>query len=187
MRVRGVVAVLDPRTLVVSGDLVALEGGESRSVVLVPDADGRRRGQLLRLLGGRAAVVGPSRPWTTVSASYRRAVRASALVFGEEPVDTDERLADLVLGADPEALADLRARVLAPLAAVKPAAAERLAETLRSWLLHQGRREEVAADLVVHPQTVRYRMTQLRELYGDRLTDPTTVLELTVALAVPPR
>ncbi len=187
VRVRGVVAVLDPRVLVVSGDLVALEGGESRSVLLVPDADGRRRTQLLRLLRGRPAVVGPSRPWTAVSSSYRRAVRAGGLLRGEEVVDTDERLADLVLGADPEALADLRARVLAPLAAVKPAAAERLAETLRSWLLHQGRREEVAADLVVHPQTVRYRMTQLRELYGDRLTDPTTVLELTVALALPPR
>ena len=187
VRVRGVVAALDPRTLVVSGDLVALEGGESRSVVLVPEADGRSRVQLLRLLRGRPAVVGPSRPWTAVSSSYRRAVRAGALVRGEELVDTDERLADLVLGADPEALADLRARVLAPLAAVKPATAERLAETLRSWLLHQGRREEVAADLVVHPQTVRYRMTQLRDLYGDRLNDPATVLELTVALALPPR
>ena len=187
VRVRGVVAALDPRTLVVSGDLVALEGGESRSVVLVPEADGRSRVQLLRLLRGRPAVVGPSRPWTAVSSSYRRAVRAGALVRGEELVDTDERLADLVLGADPEALADLRARVLAPLAAVKPATAERLAETLRSWLLHQGRREEVATDLVVHPQTVRYRMTQLRDLYGDRLTDPATVLELTVALALRPR
>ena len=187
VRVRGVVAVLDPRALVVSGDLVGIEGGEARSVVLVPEADGRSRAQLLRLLRGGPAVVGPSRPWTSVSSSYRRAVRAAALVRGEELVDTDERLADLVLGADPEALADLRARVLAPLGAVKPAAAERLAETLRSWLLHQGRREEVAADLVVHPQTVRYRMTQLRELYGDRLTDPTTVLELTVALAVPQR
>jgi hypothetical protein len=187
VRVRGVVALLDPRTLVVSGDLVALEGGESRSVVLVPAADGRSRARLLRLLHGRPAVVGPARPWTSVASSYRRAVRAAALVRGEDVVDTDERLADLVLGADPEALADLRARVLAPLAAVKPATAERLAETLRSWLLHQGRREEVAADLVVHPQTVRYRMTQLRELYGDRLTDPTTVLELTVALALPPR
>ena len=186
VRVRGAVAVLDPRTLVVSGDLVSLEGGESRSVLLVPGTDGRSRVQLLRLLRGRPAVVGPSRPWTAVASSYRRAVRAAPLVRGEEVVDTDERLADLVLGADPEALADLRARVLAPLAAVKPATAERLAETLRSWLLHQGRREEVAADLVVHPQTVRYRMTQLRELYGDRLTDPTTVLELTVALAVPP-
>jgi hypothetical protein len=187
VRVRGAVAVLDPRTLVVSGDLVSLEGGESRSVLLVPGTDARSRVQLLRLLRGRPAVVGPSRPWTAVASSYRRAVRAAPLVRGEEVVDTDERLADLVLGADPEALADLRARVLAPLAAVKPATAERLAETLRSWLLHQGRREEVAADLVVHPQTVRYRMTQLRDLYGDRLTDPTTVLELTVALAVPLR
>jgi len=187
VRVRSVVAVLDPRTLVVSGDLVALEGGESRSVVLVPAADARSRTQLLRLLQGRSAVVGPSRPWAAVASSYRRAVRAAPLVLEEEVIDTDERLADLVLGADPEALADLRARVLAPLSAVKPAAAQRLAETLRSWLLHQGRREEVAADLVVHPQTVRYRMAQLRELYGDRLTDPTTVLELTVALAVPPR
>ena len=39
-----------------------------------------------------------------------------------------------------------------------------------------------AAALFVHPQTVRYRMGQLRELYGDRLDDPDTVLALTVAL-----
>ena len=155
--------------------------------MLVPDADGRSRAQLLRLLQGRAAVVGPARPWTAVASSYRRAARAAELAASDGLVDTDQRLAELVLGADPEALADLRARVLAPLAGVKPGTAERLAETLRSWLLHQGRREEVAADLVVHPQTVRYRMTQLRELYGERLTDPATVLELTVALAVPPR
>jgi DNA-binding PucR family transcriptional regulator len=30
---------------------------------------------------------------------------------------------------------------------------------------------------------VRYRMGQLRELYGDGLEDPATVLALTVALA----
>ena len=34
----------------------------------------------------------------------------------------------------------------------------------------------------MHPQTVRYRMGQLRELYGDRLDDPEFVLLLTVAL-----
>ena len=84
-------------------------------------------------------------------------------------VDTETRLADLVRTADPDALADLRTRALAPLADLRPDVADRLAETLRSWLLHQGRREDVAADLVVHPQTVRYRMTQLRELYGDGL------------------
>ena len=56
---------------------------------------------------------------------------------------------------------------------------------LRSWLLHQGREEKVGAELFVHPQTVRYRMARLRELYGDRLHDPGWLLRLTVALAVP--
>jgi hypothetical protein len=32
---------------------------------------------------------------------------------------------------------------------------------------------------------VRYRMAQLRELYGERLNDPQTVLELIVALSIP--
>jgi DNA-binding PucR family transcriptional regulator len=89
----------------------------------------------------------------------------------------------LVLTADPEALADLRARALAPLADLRPAVADKLTDTLRSWLLHHGRREDVAAELFVHPQTVRYRMGQIRELYGDRLDDPATVVELTIALS----
>jgi DNA-binding PucR family transcriptional regulator len=80
-------------------------------------------------------------------------------------------------------VADLRAQVLAPLADLRPATRQKLAETLRTWLLHQGRRDDVAAALFVHPQTVRYRMGQLRELYGDRLDDPDTVRDLTLALA----
>ena len=72
-----------------------------------------------------------------------------------------------------------------PLDQLRPNTAERLAETLRSWLLHQGQRDAVAADLFVHAQTVRYRMTQLRELYGERLNDPQEVLELIVALSIP--
>ena len=87
-----------------------------------------------------------------------------------------------MLTADPTALADLRARALQPLAALRPDVAGRLAETLRSWLLHQGRRDDVAAHLHVHPQTVRYRMTQIRELFGDRLRDPAAVRDLVVAL-----
>ena len=72
--------------------------------------------------------------------------------------------------------------MLAPLDDLTPAAREKLVETLRAWLLHHGRREQIAAALFVHPQTVRYRMGQLRELYGKRLDDPRTVLELTIAL-----
>ena len=179
-RVRDTVPLLDGRTLAVSGDAAGLE---DTAVLLVPDV-GRGRAALLQLLRGRAAVVGPTRPWELAATSLARAVRASALPRTADALDTEQHLAALVLGADPEALADLRQRALKPLAGLRPATAERLAETLRSWLLHQGRREEVAVDLVVHPQTVRYRMTQLRELYGDRLTDPAVVLELTVALAL---
>ena len=79
----------------------------------------------------------------------------------------------------------LRRNVLAPLSHLRPNTAERLAETLRSWLLHQGQRDAVAADLIVHAQTVRYRMSQLREIFGERLNDPHSVLELIVALSIP--
>ncbi len=136
-----------------------------------------------RTLAGRAAVAGPARPWLSASASYARAERALELRDEDATYDTEEHLADLVLSADREAVADLRAQVLAPLAELRPATQQKLAETLRCWLLHQGRRDDVAAALFVHPQTVRYRMGQLRELYGDRLDDPDTIRDLTLALA----
>ena len=103
---------------------------------------------------------------------------------GDGSLDTEERLPELVLRADEPALADLRAQALAPLADLSESAREKLTETLRSWLLHQGRRDAVAAELFVHPQTVRYRMTQLRELYGERLEEPATVLALVLALGL---
>jgi hypothetical protein len=161
-----------------------LPGLEDRALLLVPDAHGRRRGALLRQLRDRGAVAGPPRPWLAARHSVDRAVRSLQLGL---LLDTEEHLAQLVLNADPDALADLRARALAPLADVRPTTAEKLEATLRSWLLHHGRRDDIAAELFVHPQTVRYRMGQLRELYGDRLDDPATILELTLALGAPPR
>jgi DNA-binding PucR family transcriptional regulator len=118
--------------------------------------------------------------------SYARATRARGLARTSdgEPVDTDERLVELVLRADGQAFGDLRTAALAPLADLKPEVRRRLEETLRSWLLHHGRRQMVADDLFVHAQTVRYRMGQLRELFGDLLDDPDSVLRLTLALAV---
>jgi DNA-binding PucR family transcriptional regulator len=155
---------------------------------MVPDMAGAARRHLLSAVGARKALVGPARPWMSVRSSYYRALRAGELLneSGPSAIDTDDHLVELVLGADLEAVADLRARVLAPLSALPPNTADRLTETLRSWVLHQGRRDAVAADLFIHAQTVRYRMSQLRDLYGDRLTEPRTVLELTVALGLQP-
>jgi DNA-binding PucR family transcriptional regulator len=131
-------------------------------------------------------VAGPPRPWLAAGTSYLRALRGLELraeAGDDATYDTEEHLAELVLAADREAVDDLRTRVLAPLADLRPATQQKLAETLRAWLLHQGRRDDVAAALFVHPQTVRYRMGQLRELYGDRLEDPGTIRDLTLALS----
>ncbi|RAS67089.1 PucR-like helix-turn-helix protein [Lentzea atacamensis] len=163
---------LDPSTLVLD-DLP-----DALGVLLVPDAD---RAHLLRQLTGRNAVVGPAHPWTRASASYARAVRARSL--SPDIRDTEDHLPELVLSADPDAYADLRARALAPLRTLSASTARRLEETLRAWLLHHGRREEVATALFVHPQTVRYRMSQLRELFPD-LGSPQRVLELTLAVGL---
>ena len=181
-----VTTLLSPNSLHATGDLPGNDPAESWAVVLVPDADGHRRAALLGALSGRRAVVGPPRPWLQAKSSYLRAVRARHVMPDRsDVVDTDAHLAQLALTADQESVDDLRERVLAPLAAMGPKGVERLAETLRSWLLHQGRREAVAEELFVHPQTVRYRMSQIRAVYGDRLNDPATILDLLVALGVP--
>ncbi|MFT4264394.1 MAG: helix-turn-helix domain-containing protein [Nocardioides sp.] len=175
-------AQLAPVLSAISPATLELDSGpetEGMTVLLVPDIDGHRRGALLSAVGSRGGVVGPAKPWREARLSFQRALRTHAAGWTG---DTEEHLVDLVLGADADALADLRAAVLAPLAELRAGTAEKLTETLRSWLLHQGRRDDVAAELFVHPQTVRYRMGQLREAYGDRLDDPRWVLALTVAL-----
>ncbi|WP_310961696.1 PucR family transcriptional regulator [Nocardioides terrisoli] len=177
--VRGILTALGAagaETLVVTEEAPDLP--DDTVVLLIPDVG---RPVLRRTLRDRQAVLGPERPWLAASASYRRALRAQALP-AVGLVDTEEHLAELVLGADADALVDLRARVLAPLEPLRPASRDKLTETLRAWLLCQGRRDDVAALLFVHPQTVRYRVGQLRELFGDRLDDPDAVLELVLAL-----
>jgi len=181
-QVGSVLSLVDSRTLDPEEDLPGL--AEGTAVLLVASPTNRSRSQLMRVLAGTDAVVGPTVPWLEAGTSYRRALRCHALPrVTDGVVDTDTRLAQLVLAADEQARADLRARVLAPLAELRPATAEKLTETLRSWLLHHGRRDDVAAELFVHPQTVRYRVGQLREVYGDRLDDPAFVLDATIALA----
>ena len=92
-------------------------------------ARGRRR-HLLRVLAGDGAVrrSGPSvvavRARRTTGRSHRCARRAATA--DGTVLDSEDHLAELVVHADPEALADLRARVLAPLAELRPATAERL-------------------------------------------------------------
>lgn len=172
---------LDQGTLQPTDDIPDLPEGHA-SLLVPGSGSATARRTLLRALRGTDAVVGPSVPWLEAAGSHRRALRCAALGI-EGLVDSDDHLAALVLAADLDARADLRARVLAPLADLRPSTAEKLTDTLRSWLLHHGRRDAVAEELFVHAQTVRYRVGQLREVYGDRLEDPAFVLDATLALA----
>jgi hypothetical protein len=193
-RVRAALGQLDPATLQATAQVPDLEDLPDLTVLLVPGRSRDPRTALLRGLTDRGAVVGPTVPWTEARRSLARALRVVRLLAADPQadspasrvltVDTEDHLDRLVLSADPAAREDLRAQVLAPLTGLRPAAADKLEETLRAWVRHQGRREDMAAELFVHPQTVRYRMGQLRELYAERLTDPDWLVRATLAVGL---
>ncbi len=97
-------------------------------------------------------------------------------------VVAEEHLAGLLVAADPDLAADLVASRLAPLDHLPDGPRARLTETLAAWLDRPGQVQAVAAALDVHPQTVRYRVRQLRDLFGTRLDDPEARFELALAL-----
>ncbi|MCW2992184.1 MAG: PucR family transcriptional regulator [Solirubrobacterales bacterium] len=130
-------------------------------------------------LGARVGI-GPTVELAQAPHSLDWATRALAL--DGAVVVAEERLGDLLIDALPDVRQALRARVLAPLSDETPRSRDRLAETLRAWLGHAGARAAVAAELGVHPQTVRYRVARLRELFGERLDDPEARFELMLAL-----
>jgi DNA-binding PucR family transcriptional regulator len=94
----------------------------------------------------------------------------------------DEHLGDLLLLDDRGMAARLAARRLAPLAQLTPKARERMEESALAYVRHRGNAVAMAAELHLHPQTVRYRLRRLRELLGEALEDPDARFELEVAL-----
>jgi hypothetical protein len=157
-------------------------------VLLVPDADKPGKADLLRraFLGARFSM-GPSVPLTDAPLSRRMAGQALSLarrgIMGDHnPVRCDEHLATLLLLQDERIMRLLIDRNMAPFAGLTPASKERLTETLYAWLVEEGRIVEAAANLSLHPQTVRYRMRRLETLFGDRLHDPAWRFEMEMAL-----
>jgi DNA-binding PucR family transcriptional regulator len=94
----------------------------------------------------------------------------------------DEHLSTLLIFSDEDLAEVLREARLAPLDRLKPAVRDRLAETLLCWLQHGGNANEVAVLLHVHPQTVRYRLRRIDELFGGDMRDPDRRFELEMAL-----
>jgi len=156
--------------------------------VLVPDPDAPGRiARIRRAVADRLVALGPSGECVTAPRSWSRARGAVALVRdGVLParglIIAAELLGALAIHADPALVAELAQRRLEPLRALTAAGRARLEATLLAWLRGQGNVAFVAAELHVHPQTVRYRLARLREHFGVALDDPDVRFELELAL-----
>jgi len=172
---------LDPAWLVLRRD--------TGPAVIVPDPAGpgvRRR--LAEALHGVPGVVGPAVPVERLAESLSLAEAALRLPAmdrgaGPGPFFVEEHLDALLVHQDRRLLEALRDRCLEPLEAAAPSSREPLRETLRSWLVHMGNQRAVAAELHIHPQTVRYRLGRLHELFGAELDEPGLRRRLFLALA----
>jgi hypothetical protein len=164
------------RSAVADDVLVDLDGHTPR--LLIPGAFTRtRRAMLEAALPGDRLVVGVTVPIEEAADSLRWATRALVLV--EQGVIPDarmtlceEHLLTLWLMSDPQLIDEIAERRLTRLAGMSAAKQKALTETLRVWLESWSTAAEVGGQLHVHPQTVRYRLNQLKESLGDRFTDP---------------
>lgn len=137
--------------------------------------------------GGLRTYLGTIRPLAEapISLAHARAVRrlaARGLVPNETVISATRHLPMLVLQADRRLLAGLIEAELAPLEEIAKSRRTLLTRTLRSWLLQHGDRGATARDLGVHPQTVSYRLAELRRVFGAALEDPQRRFALTMAL-----
>jgi hypothetical protein len=153
-------------------------------LLVVPDPEGPGAGAALRrALAGGGVGLGPPAAPSHAPTSARLAREALALAPPGASAVAAERLADITLARSGEALDVLAARRLAGLGGLSGAKRERLEATLLSWLRHRGSAPRVAAELHVHPQTVRYRLATLREALGaGTLEDPEARFELELVL-----
>ncbi|HEY1510866.1 MAG TPA: helix-turn-helix domain-containing protein [Solirubrobacteraceae bacterium] len=155
-------------------------------VAVIPDPDGPGRHAAIEraiLDAGAPAGLGTTVEWGSAAASLARARGALGLAEGEPAlIVARERAGQLLLRSDQSLAEELADDRLAPLAELSTRQRARMTETLRAWLAEQGRLSPVAARLGVHPQTVRYRLARLRELFGEALDDPDERFWLELAL-----
>ncbi|MFA1542999.1 PucR family transcriptional regulator [Actinomadura monticuli] len=180
--------------------LTGLDHG--RPCLIMPDPDGPGRiDELTATLVGWTGAIGPSvpveqagtsllwarraldlapaaprRPARSAPAGGRAARRAGVLVRAEE------HLPGLLLREGGTLAEIVASRRLAPLDEAGPRQGLRLAVTLLECMKHGFNATGAAEVLCVHPQTVRYRLAQLHEMFGFDIEDPEIRLEMMLLL-----
>jgi hypothetical protein len=179
---RGPGAADFPADLLGDGVLANLDDPAPHLLTRDPDAD---LALLEARLDGWRAAVSPTVPLTDAPAALRTARRALQLSGPGTPgpvIWCRDHLATLWLLAEDFLAAELARQSLDPFASLNEKQRDRLSETLLAWLETRGGAPEIAQRLGVHPQTVRNRLRQLEELFGDRLKDADDRLGMQLAL-----
>jgi PucR C-terminal helix-turn-helix domain len=150
----------------------------------------QRRASLTAALGGCRAAVGLTVPLGEAADSLRWARHTLALTDAgvieaaraTEVTMSEDHLLPLWLLGDPALVDQITRKHLGPLVGLTAAQRTRMIDTLRIWLTTRGTAAQVAEQLGVHPQTVRYRLRILDRAFGDRLTDPDDRFATEIAL-----
>ncbi len=166
--------------------LVAPIAGVGIAVIADPEGPGRRA-EISRAVRDLWAALGPPGDRAALAASWRLARLGltgleSGAVGETGLLVADERLVDLLPLEAPAAVGRIADRRLAPLEGLTEKARARMSETALAYVQHRGNAPAMAAAMGVHPQTARYRIARLRELYGEALENPEARLELELAL-----
>ncbi|MFI5085936.1 MAG: PucR family transcriptional regulator [Actinomycetales bacterium] len=174
----------------------ALEGAVAAVVneellVLCPAAAGGP-GQLGRALSRRLADIGSNAP-VGVGGAYAQAnglrwsyFEARDAIGRGQPVNEPERLSltSLLLASEDVPMADMSAEALGPLVDFDAAHSAGLMRTLECYLQLNGSVAAVAEELMLHRNTVRYRLSQIAELSGYDPAVTADRVQLWLALSV---
>ncbi|MFB4307567.1 PucR family transcriptional regulator [Actinomadura sp. GTD37] len=180
--------------------LTGLDHG--RPCLIMPDPDGPGRiDELTATLAGWTGAIGPSVPVEHAGTSLLWARRALDLApaaarrparpapsggragrRGGVLVRAEEHLPSLLLREGGTLAAIVASRRLAPLDEAGARQGLRLAVTLLECMKHGFNATGAAEVLCVHPQTVRYRLAQLHEMFDFDIEDPEIRLEMMLLL-----
>lgn len=166
----------------------ALMVGHDDTVVVIADADDRDEVvDALTAAGVRRVAFSWWVEPAAIASAFRWTRRALELVehgvIAEQPVvDCEQFRTQIWLHSEPALRQRMCQDLLKPLLAETPNSREILSETLLVWLQTRDSAPAIAAQLGVHPQTVRYRWKRINELFGEDLHDPEFIIQITMLL-----
>ncbi|RAY11236.1 PucR family transcriptional regulator [Actinomadura craniellae] len=189
-RTIGVVALRPPAGYIVPvlPPVMLADWHTAQPYVIVPDPEGPGRERLIATLSRDCpAALGPAVPLTRGELSLRWARHALRLtergVLPEQGmVRCLDHLPTLVTSMAEDLLGLAVSNRLSPLMQLPPHRREPLARTLLTYMESHDNAVAAADRLLVHEQTVRYRVRRVEDLLGGDLYDPEIRLEMMLLL-----